>query len=83
MISQICGYETETHRPQIDNLVVVTRGRGGKAVKGKGGQIYSDANDLTLGGGHTVQSADHVSQKSTLKTYIPLYTNVTQIHLIR
>ena len=31
------------------------------ASKGKGGQIYGDGNDLTLGGGPTIQYADHVS----------------------
>ena len=32
-------------------------------------------DDLTLGGGHTVQYIDHISQKCTLETYIILLTN--------
>lgn len=33
--------------------------------------------DLTLGGGHTVQYTDNVSQNCTLKTYIILLSNIT------
>ena len=33
--------------------------------------------DVTLGGGHTMQYTNHVSQKCTLETYIILLTNVT------
>ena len=40
-------------------------------------------DDLTLGGGHTMQYTDHVSQKSTLETYITLLANVTPINLIK
>ena len=40
-------------------------------------------DNLTLGGGHTMQNTDQVSQKATLKTYIILVTNVTPITLIK
>ena len=36
-------------------------------------------DDVTLGAGHTIQYADHVSQKCTLETYIILLTHVTPI----
>ena len=39
-------------------------------------------DDLTLGGGHTMQYTDHVSQNYTTETYIILLTNVTPINLI-
>ena len=38
-------------------------------------------DDLTLGGGHTMQYTDHVSQKCPLDTYMVLLTNVTPINL--
>ena len=34
--------------------------------------------DLTLGGGHTMQYTDDVSHKCTLETYVTLLTSVTQ-----
>ena len=40
-------------------------------------------DDLTLGGGHTMQHTDHVSQKFTLETHMVLLTNVTPINLIK
>lgn len=36
--------------------------------------------DLTLGGGHTVQYTDLLLQKSTPETYIILLTNVTPVN---
>ena len=39
-------------------------------------------DDVTLGAGHTIQYADHVSQKCTLETYIILLTHVTPLNLI-
>ena len=38
-------------------------------------------DDLTLGGGHTIQYTDHVSQKSIVEIYVILLTNVTSINL--
>ena len=38
--------------------------------------------DLTLGGGHTTQFTDNVSQNCTLETYIILLANVTPINSI-
>ena len=38
-------------------------------------------DDWTLSGGHTMQHTDHVSQKSTLETYVILLTNVIPINL--
>ena len=37
--------------------------------------------DLTLGGGHTVQYTDHVSQKCTPEDYIIVLPNATPINL--
>ena len=39
-------------------------------------------DDLTSGGGHTVQCTDHVSQKRALETYVVFLTNVTPINLM-
>ena len=38
---------------------------------------------MILGGEHTIQNTDHVSQKGTLETYIILLTNVTPINLTK
>ena len=39
--------------------------------------------DLTLGGGHTMQYTDRASQKHTLETSMILLTNVTPINLTK
>ena len=39
-------------------------------------------DDLTLGGGHTMQFIDHVSQRRALANYVTLSTNVTPINLM-
>lgn len=39
-------------------------------------------DDGRLGGGHTVRSTDHLSQKCTLETYILLLVNVIPINVI-
>ena len=44
-----------------DNSMVATRGRGVEVSKGKGDRYMVTEDDLTLGGGHTVQYTDHVS----------------------
>ena len=43
----------------------------------KGVKYLVTEDDLTLGGGHTMQCIDHVSQKCILEIYIILLTNVT------
>ena len=48
-----------------------------------GGQYMVIEDDLNLGGGHTMQYTDHVSEKYTLETYMILLTNVTPINLIK
>ena len=40
-------------------------------------------DDLTVGGGHTMQHTDRVSQNSKLGTYIILLNTVTTINLIK
>ena len=40
-------------------------------------------DELTLGGGHTMQYTDHVSQECTLDAYMTLLTNVTPIHITK
>ena len=40
-------------------------------------------NDLALGGGHTVQHTDPVSQKCALGTYAALLSSLAPIHLIK
>ena len=47
----------------------------------KGGQSMVVGEDLTLGGGHTVQYTDHVSSKCALETCIILLTSATPTHL--
>ena len=45
-----------------DNSMMVTRGKGaGRIVKDKGAKYVVMEDDLTFGGGHTMQYADHVS----------------------
>ena len=39
--------------------------------------------DLTLGGEHTIQYTDDVSENCTPETYITLLTNVTPINSIK
>lgn len=39
--------------------------------------------DLTVGGGHTKQYTDHISEKCTLEISISLLTNATPINLIK
>ena len=48
----------------------------------KGAKYMVMEDDLTLGGGHTMQYTDHVSQKCALELYIILLTNITPINLI-
>ena len=38
-------------------------------------------DDLTLGGGHTLQYTDDVSQKCTLETYMILLANASPINV--
>ena len=40
-------------------------------------------DDLTLGGGHTMQHTDHVPKKCTLDSYRILSTDATSIHIIK
>ena len=54
---------------------------GGDIVKGKGAKYLLTQDDLTFGGGHTMQYTDHLSWKYTLETYIVLLNNVTPINL--
>ena len=56
-------------------------GEGG-TVKGKGGQIYGDEDDLASGGEHVTPCTGDVSWKFTLGTCIILLTTVTPIHVI-
>ena len=48
----------------------------------KGAKYMVTEDDLTLGGGHTLQCTGHVSQKYMLETYIILLINVAPINLI-
>ena len=56
------------------------KGMGGSMVKWVKYMVTED--DLTLGGGHTLQCTGHVSQKYMLETYIILLINVAPINLI-
>ena len=40
-------------------------------------------DDVTLGGGHTMQCTDNVSWIHILETYIILLTNITPVNLIK
>ena len=42
--------------------MVVTRGKRGGVVKGKGSKYMVMEEDLTLGGGHTMQYIDYISE---------------------
>ena len=64
-----------------NNSKVITRGLWVERIKGSKYMMMED--DLTLGGGHTIQYTYHVSYKSTLETYIMLLTNVTPINSIK
>ena len=62
--------------------MVGTPGAGvGRIKRIKGGK-YMVTKDLILGGGHTMQYSDDISEKCTLETYIVLVTNVNSINLI-
>ena len=69
---------TDGHRQQQGGY---QKEAGGRLVKGKRDQIMV-TKDLTLGGGHTMQYTDDVSQKCTLEICMILLTNITSIHLI-
>ena len=75
------GHKTEIyrHRQQYGGY---QREKEWKIVKGKGSQTYSDGDDLTLGGGHTMQHTGHV-EESTPEAYIVLLANVTPVNLIK
>ena len=48
----------------------------------KGVKYIVPEEDLILGGEHTMQYTDDVSQNGTFETYITLLTNVTPINLV-
>ena len=48
----------------------------------KGATYMVKKDGLTLGGGHTMQYKDYVSQKYALQTYMTPLTNVTTINLL-
>lgn len=48
-------WDIKPKRRDTDDPVVVTKRNGGEAVKCKGGQGMVMGDDLTLGGGHTMQ----------------------------
>ena len=54
-----------------DNSTAVTRGQG------VGRTVNTVTEDLTLGGRHTMQYTDDVSQNCILETYVVLPSNVT------
>ena len=76
------GYKTETHRHRQE-YGGYQRKEVGEVVKCKGGQIYGDGRGLTLGGGHTMQYTNYVSEICILETYMILLANVTSINFIR
>ena len=56
------GYKTETHRHRQTTAWWLPEGRGweaNKRVKGASSMVTED--NLTLGGGHTMQFMDHIS----------------------
>ena len=63
IISLICGTETHIHRQQYDGYQRECEWR----VKEVKYMVMED--DLTLGGGHTVQYADHVAWMCTWNVY--------------
>ena len=71
--------QTHRHRQQYGR----NQRRKGVGGDSKGAQYMAMEDDLTLGGGHTVQYAARVSQKCTPKTYMTLGTNVTPINTIK
>ena len=64
-----------------DKNLMVTRGKGGRRkqmwVKGV---KYTVMEDLTWGGGHTIQYTDDVLLSCTLETYIISLTNVNPLN---
>ena len=56
---------------------MVGQGVGRGLYRVKGAKYLVTENDLISGRGHAIQYVDHVSEKSTLETYIVLSTNVT------
>ena len=62
--------------------MAVIRQKGVGAVKGKGVK-HMVTEDLTVGGGHTRQHTEHVSQNCTPETCMISLTNVTSIYLVK
>ena len=64
VISLTLVRDTEQKVTDADSSVEATRGGGERAREGQGGQYVVTEADLTVGGGHTMQHADHVSWKN-------------------
>ena len=62
--------------------MVFTRRNGVELVKKKEFKYMMTEDGLTVGGEHTVQYTDSISQKCVLKTSMILLTNATPINLI-
>ena len=75
-------YKSETHRHRQQYGGYQKEGSSRGMVKVKGHKYMVMEEDLTLGGGHTMQYTDHILNKCTLDTYMILLTNVTTINLI-
>ena len=77
-----------THKAETETKTVVRwlpEGRVGEqwTVKGVKHTVMGMEDDVTLGGGHTMQCTDNVSWIHILETYIILLTNVTLTNLIK
>ena len=94
MISLICGLENweQLMNKQKNKQELITQttawgllegSRLGEWCRVKRVKHMVVQHDLTLGGGHTMQCTDPVSQRCTLETCTVLLANVTPIHLIK
>ena len=67
----------------VNNSIVVIRGKGVGATKGKGAKYIVMEDNLTLGVGHIMQCTDHISKGCIPETYIISLTNASPINLIK
>ena len=77
---------TYSRQPRLihtDHSVGVTRGKGVGERRVKGAKYMVTEDELTLGGGHTMQYTDDVPQEHTLETSTVTLAKATPGHFIK
>ena len=83
-VKDLSKKKTKNNLTGTDNSMVITRSKGGKGrqEKVKGGYVVTKG-DSTLGGKHTIQYTDDISQNCTPESYVILLMNVTPTNAIK